>query len=143
MSKDSIKIERVFDAPVEKVWEALTNENKMKQWYFPDIEFKPIVGHVTEFNVHHDGKDFFHIWKVTEVKPVEKIAYEWHYRGYPGNSLLSFSLENIQDEKTRVTLLHEHLESFLPDQNPNLSSDNFTEGWTNFIDSRLRDFLER
>ncbi|HKB45981.1 MAG TPA: SRPBCC domain-containing protein [Chitinophagaceae bacterium] len=66
--------ERIFNAPAEKVWKALTDLNQMKQWYFPQLEnFKPEEGFETQFNVHNEGKDYLHIWKIKKVIPLKKI----------------------------------------------------------------------
>ena len=97
----------------------------MKQWYFPTLEtFKPEPGFTTEFNVHHEGKNFIHMWKVTEVVPLKKISYEWKYGGYPGNSLVTFELL-AQGDETILILTHAGLETFLPDINPDLAKENF------------------
>ena len=38
-------IEQVYDAPIGKVWQALTDKDKMKEWYFPQLKkFEPVVG---------------------------------------------------------------------------------------------------
>ena len=59
--------------------------NQMKQWYFPQLEtFQPKKGFETKFNVHHEGKDYMHIWKIADVVPMKKISLEWKYAGYPG-----------------------------------------------------------
>jgi uncharacterized protein YndB with AHSA1/START domain len=143
MEESPIILERVFDAPVEKVWQAVTDVNQMKLWYFPQLEdFKPVPGFETEFNVHHEGKDYFHMWKVKEVERLKKIAVEWKYEGYPGNSLVSFELFP-QGDKTRFVLTHEGLETFNPEENPELARKNFVEGWTSFMDKELKDFLEK
>jgi len=34
MDKKILIIQRTYEAPIEKVWEALTNKDQMKQWYF-------------------------------------------------------------------------------------------------------------
>ena len=34
MNNQPFVIERTFNAPASKVWEALTDNEKMKQWYF-------------------------------------------------------------------------------------------------------------
>src|SRR5205085_2254044 len=53
----SVVIERTYDAPLEKVWRALTDETQMKQWYFPTMPaFKPVVGFETQVDVEHEGK---------------------------------------------------------------------------------------
>ena len=138
-----VVIERTFNAPVEKIWKALTDIKQMKQWYFPQLEdFKPEVGFETQFNIHHEGKDFLHIWKVKEVVPLKKISVDWRYDGYPGNSLLSFELVE-QGNKTKLILTHEGLETFIPEKHPELAKQNFMEGWTQFMQKGLKEFLEQ
>jgi len=138
-----IIIERTFNAPVEKVWEALTDIDQMKQWYFPQLEnFKPEEGFETEFNVHHEGKDYYHIWKINKVVPLKKISVEWKYKGYPGNSLVIFELFP-QGDRTRLVLTHEKIETFNPEKYPELAPKNFMEGWTAFMDKALKEFLEK
>jgi len=62
MDSTPIVIERTFNAPIEKIWKALTDINQMRQWYFPQLEdFKPQEGFETQFNVHHEGKDFLQV----------------------------------------------------------------------------------
>jgi len=136
-------LERTFNATVEQVWEALTNVEQMKQWYFPQLnDFRPDPGFTTEFNVHHEGKDWLHVWKIAEVVPLKKISLEWKFSGYPGNSLLTFELFP-EGRQTKLVLTHEGIESFLPEQNPGLARENFVLGWTEFMDNGLKNFLER
>ena len=139
---NSIVIERIFNAPVKKVWEALTDVHQMKKWYFPQLEdFKAREGFETSFNVHHEGKDFLHVWKIKEVLPLKKISLAWRYEGYPGNSLLSFELFDLGD-KTKLVLTHEGLETFEREKYPELGRTNFMQGWTEFMDEGLKQFLE-
>jgi uncharacterized protein YndB with AHSA1/START domain len=138
-----VVIERIFNSPVEKVWNAITDISQMKQWYFPQLEdFQPEKGFETQFNVHHEGKDFLHIWRVKDVVPLKKISVEWKYAGYPGNSLVSFELFP-QGNKTRLVLTHEGIESFMPRKYPELGKKNFAEGWTAFMDKALQEFLQQ
>ena len=142
MKTEPIVIQRSYNAPVKKVWDAITNLEQMKQWYFNNIpDFRPEPGFTTQFNVHHEGKDFLHIWKVTEVVPMKKISYEWRYEGYPGNSLVTFELVP-EGDSTSLTLTHEGLETFNPELHPEVERKNFVEGWTAFIGSLLKKFVE-
>ena len=142
MNEAPLVIERTFNEPAEKIWKAITDINQMKQWYFPQLEqFKPEKDFETQFNVHHEGKDFLHIWKIKEVVPMKKISVEWKYGGYPGNSLVSFELFT-QGNKTKLVLTHERIETFIPEKYPELAKSNFLEGWTQFMDKGLKDFLE-
>jgi uncharacterized protein YndB with AHSA1/START domain len=139
----SVIIERTYDAPVEMVWRALTDETQMKQWYFPQIPaFKPVVGFETRVDVPHEGKVYKHLWKVTEAVPDKKIAYSWKYVDYPGESVVSFELFPEGAKKTKLKLSHTGLETFLPQQHPEMASKNFFGGWTHFAGA-LAEFLAK
>jgi uncharacterized protein YndB with AHSA1/START domain len=143
MKDEPVIVERLYNAPIEKVWHALTNVEQMRQWYFPNLtEFEPEIGFETSFDVVHDGKVFPHIWKVTEVVPGKKISYEWKFGNYPGNSLVSFELFK-DDDKTRIVLTHDKLETFQGDIHPELGRHNFVQGWTHFIGTALKEFIEQ
>src|SRR5689334_14171350 len=108
---EAIITERTFDAPVAKVWRALTDVNQMREWYFNLKEFKAEIGFEFEFVVEHEGNTFHHLCKVTEVVPQEKLAYTWRYKGEPGNSLVEFQL-SPEGNKTRLKLTHTGIETF-------------------------------
>ncbi|HKO81029.1 MAG TPA: SRPBCC domain-containing protein, partial [Chitinophagaceae bacterium] len=78
MNASPFIIERTFDAPLAKVWEAITDNDKMKQWYFDLPGFKPEVGFEFEFTGGpDDGKQYLHLCKVTDVVVGKKITYSW------------------------------------------------------------------
>src|SRR6202008_1608828 len=52
---EAVAVERTFDAPIERVWKALTDVDAMRQWYFDLKEFKAEVGFEFEFIVEHEG----------------------------------------------------------------------------------------
>ena len=143
MKQEPFVIQRVYDAPVEKVWEAITNVQQMKQWYMDKLEdFKPEPGFVTRFTVNNFGKDFEHIWTVKEAVPNIKISYEWKYGGQPGESMVSFELE-AEGKRTRLTLTHSGLETFNPAVYPEYARENFVQGWTSLIGTQLKTFVEQ
>ena len=49
MSTNPFVIERTYNAPVERVWKAITDMDQMKQWYFDFEEFKPEKGFEFQF----------------------------------------------------------------------------------------------
>jgi uncharacterized protein YndB with AHSA1/START domain len=134
-------IERTFNAPVEKVWNAITDKDQMKQWYFDVPDFKPRVGYEFQFYAGDEKKQWLHLCKVTEVDPGKKITYSWRYDGYGGNSFVSFELLP-QGNKTTLKLTHAGLESFPGDTVPELKKENFAEGWNQIIGKSLKEFLE-
>ena len=136
---DVVVVERTLNAPVAKVWKALTDVNQMREWYFDLKEFKPEIGFEFEFVVEHEGNAYYHLCKVTEVIPQKKIAYTWRYKGEPGDSLVTFELF-ADGDKTRLKVTHTGVETF--PKTPAYARENFETGWTTLIDSELRRFVE-
>src|SRR5689334_3726411 len=141
MNNDPIVIEQVVNAPVEKVWEALTNPQLMKQWYFDIPGFRAEVGFEFQFEGGTDSHKYLHKCRVTEAIPGRKLSHSWRYEGYEGNSFVSFEL-SPEGQKTRVRLTHMGLESF-PADNPDFAKQNFVQGWTEILGTSLKNFLQR
>jgi uncharacterized protein YndB with AHSA1/START domain len=140
MSEQPFVIEREFNAQVSKVWDAITNNEKMKKWYFQLPEFKPVVGFEFQFfGGEEGGERFKHLCRVTEVVRGKKIAYSWRYDGYPGDSLVSWELSGFGD-KTKLRLIHSGLDSFAASGSA-FRSENFANGWTQILDNSLKKFL--
>ncbi len=133
-------IERTYAAPVQKVWEAITDKNKMKQWYFDLSEFRPEVGFEFSFaGQGSKGEKYIHLCKILEVMPLKKISYSWTYKDYPGYSVVTFELFEEGKEQTRLKLTHEGLESFPGTED--FAPASFQAGWTELIGNLLKNFL--
>lgn len=140
MENEAYRIEQTFQAPMSLVWKAITDKDEMKLWYFDLPEFKPEVGSEFRFmGGPTEDRQYKHICWVTEVIPVQKIAYTWQYDGYPGSSLVKFELFD-EGEQTRLQLTHEGLETF-PADNPDFAKKNFVAGWTWIIGTSLKEFI--
>jgi uncharacterized protein YndB with AHSA1/START domain len=142
MSKEPFVIEQTYNSPVSKVWEALTDNEKLKHWYFQMEDFKPEVGFTFRFSGTDKGVTFWHRCVVQEVIPFKKLSYTWRYEEYPGDSLVSIELFDAGDDKTRLRLTHAGLETF-PQDNPSFAKENFAKGWTYITGTSLKDFLEK
>jgi uncharacterized protein YndB with AHSA1/START domain len=140
MTPEAIVMERTLNAPVARVWKALTDVDQMRQWYFDLKEFRPQVGFEFEFVVEHEGNRYHHLCRVTDVVPEKKIAYSWRYKGEPGDSLVTFELAP-EDDKTRLKLTHTGIETF--PKTPAYARKNFEAGWTAIIGSELKEFVEK
>ncbi|MFL6546155.1 MAG: ATPase [Bacteroidetes bacterium 13_1_20CM_4_60_6] len=137
---EAVVIERTFNAPIAKVWRAITDVDQMRAWYFDLKEFKPEVGFEFEFSVEHEGMTYHHLCRVTEVVPQKKIAYTWRYKGEPGDSLVTLELF-AEDDNTRVKLTHTGIETF--PKTPAYARKNFESGWTAIIGTELKQFVEQ
>lgn len=140
MKTEPFVIERTYNAPIEKVWNAITNKDAMKQWYFDVPEFKPEVGCEFSFEGGDGNRTFLHLCKVTEVIPGKKITHSWRYDGEEGNSFVTWELFE-EGDKTRVKLTHAGLETFPP--KPEFARTNFETGWTQILGTSLLEFLAK
>lgn len=143
MRKDegAIILEVTYNASIETVWKSLTEIDLMRQWYFDMIpDFIPEVGFETQFIIEHEGRTFLHMWRVIEALPPRKIAYDWQFDGYAGESVSRFELFD-ENSRTRLKLTVEVLEDF-PDDIPEFTRESCLGGWEYFLKGRLKEFLE-
>lgn len=140
MNTEPFVIERVYPAPVERVWKAITDKNDMKQWYFDIAEFKPEVGFEFSFEGNDNGTCYIHLCTITEVVPNKKLTYSWRYQGFEGNSFVTFEL-SPENGGTRLKLTHAGLETFPP--LAQFAKNNFVQGWTYITGKSLQEFLEK
>jgi uncharacterized protein YndB with AHSA1/START domain len=142
MKTKPLVIESTFNVPIEKIWFAITDKDEMKQWYFDLTEFEPKVGFKFQFSANKDGKEYIHLCKITEIIAGKKLTYSWRYKGYLGNSSVTFELFP-EDNKTILKLTHKGLETFSANNNPDFDKKNFLEGWNFIINKSLREFVEK
>jgi uncharacterized protein YndB with AHSA1/START domain len=142
MENQPIILERVFDAPISKVWKAITNKDEMKLWYFDLAEFKAEVGFKFQFlGGDTNGKQYLHLCEITEMIPEKKLTYSWKYDGYDGISFVSFELAK-HENGTKLKLTHTGLETF-PHENPDFAKGNFEAGWNYIVNTGLKDYLAK
>ncbi len=141
MEEKAIVIERIFNAPIAKVWKAITDKKEMKKWYFDLKEFKPEVGFEFQFEGGTKENKYLHLCKIREVIEGKKLTYSWRYYGYTGISFVTFELF-AEGNKTKVRLTHEGLETF-PGNNLDFDRHNFVEGWTHIIGTSLKEYVEK
>lgn len=141
MKNSVIVKEVILNAPADKIWKALTDKNEMKQWYFELEEFKPEPGFSFQFWGGTELRKYLHLCQVKESIPYRKLSYSWKYENIPGDTLLTFELDE-QSNKTNLKLTHIGLDSF-PSNNPDLSSQNFEAGWEYIIKTSLKNFIEQ
>ena len=141
MDSNAIIIERTFQTPTMEVWNALTVNDQMKQWYFDLEEFKPEIGFGFRFIGGTENNKYVHVCEVTEVEIGRRLSYSWRYEGYAGVSFVTFRLIH-EDDLTKLILIHDGLET-LPKSNLDFARNNFVAGWTEIIGKNLAGFLNK
>jgi uncharacterized protein YndB with AHSA1/START domain len=121
-----VEFERTYDAPVEKIWQAWTDPDQLKQWWGPDNVSIPeceidlrvggrlyIVMEATEAMGEFKGTRWPMEGKFTVVEPNSKLTYEakaWTEGDEEGTTLdqvqeITFTEENGKTKmKLKVTL---------------------------------------
>lgn len=135
-----IVIETVFDSTAGKVWDAITNPETMKTWYFDIADFKPVVG--TQFSFYEgEAKKYFHQGEILKVEEHKILQHTWtHPEQSKGTSTVTWEIDETTDGKVNVTLTHEGVESF-GDAGVDFSAANFEMGWNAIVKTSLRNFL--
>jgi uncharacterized protein YndB with AHSA1/START domain len=134
---EPLVIEKNYDASIERLWSAVTDESQVRVWYFPQLKtFKPVVGFKFEF--HDDGSSYQKEWRVTQVEDGVKLAHSWSYKGYPGTSEVTFELFS-EGTGSRLKVTHTGLASFPVD--PHFARMRFENGWKQILGVNLRNHL--
>ena len=137
-----IIVEQLLNANVKKVWNAITEVEQMKKWFFDNIpSFKAEVGFETQFTVSAGERSFPHIWTITHVEVNKKITYNWRYGGYKGDSFVHFELHPGEDDKTLIRVTTEVVEDFALDI-PEFKRESCLGGWNYFIKENLNQYID-
>jgi len=136
-----IVVEATYAVDRSTVWAAITDPERMSQWYFePIASFRPEVGFETQFTVRSQGKDWVHLWRVTEVVPESRIAYTFNYAGHEGDASVLWEMLDVAGG-TRLRLTHTGIGTY-PKNEPAFQREMGVAGWTYFLQESLKGFLE-
>lgn len=138
---DNVVVKQKVNAPVDRVWKALTEKNQMKEWYFdiPDFVAEPH----TEFAFYGGSEEdrYHHHCEVLEVIPNKKLKHTWTYPEISKEkTLVKWELE-ADGDGTMVTLTHKGLENF-DHLGKDFETKNFEEGWNSIVTQALKDYVE-
>ena len=103
-----IRIERIFNAPRDRVWRAYTEPELVKQWWGRGnklvIERLEVErgGHWRFVEHSSEGQHGFE-GRFSEVTPPERLVMTFEWDGMPGHvSLDTMTLEDLGDGRTRI-----------------------------------------
>ena len=137
MSK-SIKLTRIYDFPVEKVWQALTDPKAMSEWLMP-CDFEPRVGHKFQFKTKpYPGFDGITDCEVLELKENELLSFSWS-GGSLKNTIVTFKL-SAEKSKTRLDFEHSGFEGFV---NSVIVKKILSNGWKKILSNQLPKHLSK
>jgi uncharacterized protein YndB with AHSA1/START domain len=94
-----VERETMVEATPEEVWDALTDEDRLKEWMAPEVELDPTEG--GEIAVR-DGDDE-RAGTVETIEEHERFAFTWSRPG-EGESFVEFTIEALPGG-SRVTVV--------------------------------------
>jgi uncharacterized protein YndB with AHSA1/START domain len=123
-STDVIEQQIEVEAPLERVWRALTDHQAFGQWFgvaleSPFEEGKPTKGNLTHPGVEHLVMEV----KVDRIEPMRRFSFFWHpyavdpkkdYSGEPP-TLVTFTLLE-HEGRTKVTLTESGFDALPPER---------------------------
>lgn len=136
LAPDTIRFERLLDAPIETVWRYLTDSELRKSWFAAGA-IEPRVGGDVELVFDHDNlsdedvsyPDHYCRWKgavghetVVEIDPPHVLAYTWD-EGREGVARFELFAEGA---RTRLVLTHSGITGPAP-------MVNFGAGWNSHL----------
>lgn len=149
-------ITRVFDAPVERVWQAWTDPKQIMRWWGPkDFTAPTIHFDLREGSKYHflmrgpDSKDYWSTGTIQEIVPLERLVFtdsfaDDHgnivpaaYYGMEGDFPLEMVVTVLFEElpgKTKMTLTHTGMPE---DQNKEMAGQGWKESFDKLADSLL------
>ncbi|WP_108869219.1 SRPBCC family protein [Aquimarina aquimarini] len=135
--KDLITKERIFNHPIEKVWNAITNATEISTWFL-QADFKAEKGYQYTF-----------ISTKKECSPIEgevkkadpyTLVYSWIVKEAPVETTVKWILEEIEGG-TKLYLEHSGISNYKGETAIEMFS-SFTNGWDHCI-SGLFDYLKQ
>lgn len=115
--KHDLVMSRIFDAPVERVWQAWTDPKDVMRWWGPDKFTAPsaeINFHEGETSVvcmrapqEYGGQELYSTWAYTKIVPCEQIEYTHNLSDKDGRKIdpasLGLPADFPQDQRHVVT----------------------------------------
>jgi len=107
-SDREVRIERIFDAPRDTVWKALTDPTLLAQWWgrgnkLVIEKFEPVRGGHWRFVEHSDHGVHGFEGRFREVTSPERVVQTFEWDGMPGHPCVeTMTLEDLGDGRTRL-----------------------------------------
>lgn len=132
-------IEKQYNCTIEVLWNAISNPNAMKEWYFDVKGFELEVGNQFEFY----AGEYLHECRIEDIFLYHKLVYTWTYPIYEGESEVTFLINPDKEFEnySQLKLIHDGIASF-PQDDANFSRNSFEAGWEELLEISLREYVE-
>ena len=104
----TITKERIFNSPIDKVWDAITKAEQISNW-FMKADFKAEAGYNYVFNSSEENCSQI-IGEVLKADPYT-LVYTWIVKDTPGTTTVAWHLEDLGNS-TKLYLEHSGIENY-------------------------------
>lgn len=107
-SDREIRVERIFNAPRERVWRAMTEPDQLAQWWgrgnkLTIERFEPVKGGHWRFVEHSAQGDHGFEGRNREVTPPSRMSTTFEWDGMPGYVIIqNMELIDLGDGRTKL-----------------------------------------
>jgi len=137
---ENIVKEISINAPVSKVWKAISEKEQINKWFMPSEDYKPEVGNTFHMTGSKEGTEYPHTCTITEIIPEKKLSYTWGMSAIEGETLVSYELEP-EGSGTKLTLTHSGWDKVKFTSN-DISLTDYHNGWNHFI-GKIKEYSEQ
>lgn len=123
----TVKQKYSIKAPIEKVWQALTDPSVIEEWGGGPAKMKDEEG----FRFSLWGADIF--GTNTKVVKNKQLVQDWYGGKWDEPSIVTFNLKE-ENGKTEVELIHENI--------PDEEAKDIAKGWKTYYLGPLKELLE-
>lgn len=138
---EPIVIETTINAPIQKVWQALTDKSAMQEWYFTITDF--VLKHDAVFNFYEGpDKNYHHQCKVLKVEAPVEFSHTWTHPSHSkGSSVVTWKLTEVGNQ-TQLHFTHDGVENFA-DGGKEFYRESYAVGWDEIINQSLKKYVEQ
>ncbi len=131
-----LRIERTFNAPASKLFEAWTSVEVLRRWWHaehswatPIAEVDVRVGGAIRLVMRNpaDGSEYAGRGEFTILEPPRRLAFTWAWENEPSARQLVEVEFTEHGKRTTVVMTHTGL--------PNAETDDYRAGWQNSFDN--------
>lgn len=124
----------VFNAPIQKVWDAVSSAEGIAAWFMPTTNFEAVLGNEFTLQSPYGVSPC----KVREIDPPNRLVFNW------GETwMVTFELKDLEG-KTEFTLIHAGWIAGVMDNGMEsaMARERMDHGWREGVLPRLAEYVQ-
>ena len=129
------------NAPLSRVWKALTDPEELSQWMLMQTTFVPEINKDFTFKTYpgQEMQAFFKC-KVIEIVQNKKLSFTWNMNSMDADTLVTIELKQAGNQ-TELTLVHTGWDN-LPSETAEQMKESHSKGWDLRFCEKLKELIE-